>query len=86
MLVELKDMFTHGVTHPIVYEDLNGKNPDGTNNFTDLQRVFDLHKQTGMVSGPLLMLGVNIGSPRQLLQATMELATQNGFTEVYFAV
>jgi hypothetical protein len=62
----------------------NGKNPDGTYNFTDLQRVFDLRKQAGMVGGPLLMVNVSVGSPPELQKATMDLAKKNGFTEVYF--
>ena len=85
MLAEFKDMFAHGVTHPNVYVGPNGKNPDGTYDLTNIQRVFDLRKQAGMVGGPLLMLTVNVGSPPELLKATMDLATQNGFKEVYFA-
>lgn len=83
MLAEFKDMVAHGITNPTVYQGPNGQNPDGSYDFTLLQRVFDLRKEAGMVGGPLLILGVGVGSPPELLKATIDLAKKNGFTEVY---
>jgi len=84
MLAEFKDMAAHGVTNPTVYQGPDGQNADGRFDFTTLQRVFDLRKQAGMVGGPLLILGVGVGAPPELLQATIDLARKNGFSEVYF--
>lgn len=84
MLAELKDMVAHGVTNPNVYQGPDGQKPDGSWDLTLLQRVFELRKQAGMVGGPLMILGVGVGSPPSLLKATIDLARKNGFSEVYF--
>lgn len=84
MLAEFRDMVAHGVTNPTVYQGPDGRNPDGSFDFTSLQRVFDLRREAGMRGGPLLILGVGAGAPPELLRATIDLAKKNGFSEVYF--
>ena len=84
MLAELKDMVAHGVTNPNVYPGAS-RREDGGWDFDQLERIFALRREAGMVGGPLLILGVNISAPPDLLKATIELAKRHGFTEVYFA-
>ena len=83
MLVELKDMVAHGVTHPTVYQRYDGENPDGTYDLSGLQRVLDLRREAGMGGGPLFTIGVNLFSSPELIKQTKALARKNGYTELY---
>ena len=74
LLAEFRDLRAHGVTNPNVYQ---GPGPL-------LQRYFDLRKQAGMHGGPLLTLGVGVGSPPGQIKAAIALAKKNGFDDVYF--
>ncbi|NRA98156.1 MAG: hypothetical protein HRU14_18335, partial [Planctomycetes bacterium] len=85
MLAEFKDMVAHGVTNPNVYPGASGQGEDGSWKFDQLERIFALRRQAGMVGGPLLILGVSITAPPDQLKATIELAKGHGFTDVYFS-
>jgi len=74
LLAEFRDMRAHGVTNPTVYQGLG----------PDLQRYFDIRRQAGMHGGPLLILGVGVHATPEELQATVEVARANGFTDTYF--
>jgi len=83
LLAEFKDMRAHGLLHPNVYQGPE-RREDGTYDFSLLQRYLDLRQQAGLQGGPLLMVGVGVGSEPELLEQTIALAQRNGFSDVYF--
>ena len=78
---ELKNMLAHGVSNPNMFEGV-GKKPDGSLDFTKLDRILTLRESVGMPRKPLYLLGSGIGIQARPLTAEERAEMQRMAREV----
>ena len=84
MLADLRSMVAHGVRSPISSTGV-AQLKNGSCDMSLLRRDLELRRQAGMSGGPLLLLGVSISSPQQVIEQAIRLAREYGFTDVHVA-
>lgn len=72
---ELKNMFAHGITNPMVYQSFNKKL---------LGKYLKIRQEVGMGNQPLYSIGVSANSKPEAIKKLIEFAKPYGITEVYF--
>ena len=93
---ELKNMLAHGVSNPNMFEGV-GKKPDGTLDFTKLERLLAIRESVGMPRKPLYLLGSRVdiqvrplsseekAEMRRLASELRAWVRQRGYPDVFVA-
>ncbi len=82
MLADYKSMVAHGVIHPISSSGAT-RLADGGFDLSQLRRDLELRREAGMSGGPLILVGLGITSPPELIEQAIELAGEHGFSDVH---